>query len=275
MVATNEEHAIAQETVRLIRKHDAVSQEKKIPIVISARYIHLTQQAVDAFFGPGYQLTKRNDLSQPGQYACQETLTVVGPKNSLERVRILGPLRKANQVEISRAPVSVLLDGDAYCGEIQVEASSLTLEMEALVEALVEEVVQVVTDWDRLGEVLGDKEDFEVKEHYEDGALIHRQKKSTLLPSFWFLFEIRVRQEGQTTLLEVRRRDGTLEHFEELWTFSPQDGITRIHRISRATLPVVPPLFLLEGSQRTNAEKMVEGLRTRMGKPVRAPEKCR
>jgi acetate kinase len=102
VVATNEEHAMAQEAARQVLKLDAVSQEKKIPIAISARHIHLTQQAVDVLFGQGHQLTKRNELSQPGQFACQETLTVVGPKNSLERVRILGPLRRENQVEISR-----------------------------------------------------------------------------------------------------------------------------------------------------------------------------
>jgi acetate kinase len=101
-IATNEEHAIAQEAAQLVQKKDAVSQEKKIPVAISARHIHLTQQSVDVLFGPGYQLTRRNDLSQPGQFACNETLTVVGPKNSIERVRILGPLRPQDQVEVSR-----------------------------------------------------------------------------------------------------------------------------------------------------------------------------
>jgi acetate kinase len=102
VVATNEEHAIAQEAAQLINKRDSVSQEKKIPVAISARHIHLTQQSVEVLFGPGHQLTQRNILSQPGQYACNETLTVVGPKNSIERVRILGPIRPQDQVEISR-----------------------------------------------------------------------------------------------------------------------------------------------------------------------------
>jgi acetate kinase len=102
VIATNEEHAIAKEAAQMIRKQDSVSQEKKIPVAISARHIHLTQASVDTLFGVGHQLTRRNDLSQPGQFACNETLTVVGPKNSIERVRILGPIRPKDQVEISR-----------------------------------------------------------------------------------------------------------------------------------------------------------------------------
>ena len=57
---------------------------------------------VETLFGEGHQLTPRNDLSQPGQFACEETLTVVGPKRSIQSVRVLGPTRSRNQVEISR-----------------------------------------------------------------------------------------------------------------------------------------------------------------------------
>lgn len=67
----------------------------------SARHIHVTQEAVEALFGAGYQLTKKKDLSQPGQYACNERVTVVGPKKELANVSILGPVRPANQVELS------------------------------------------------------------------------------------------------------------------------------------------------------------------------------
>ncbi len=76
---------------------------RSIPIAISARHIHLTREAVDVLFGKGYELTKLKDISQPGQYACNETLNVIGPKNSIANVRILGPLRPAVQVEISRS----------------------------------------------------------------------------------------------------------------------------------------------------------------------------
>jgi acetate kinase len=73
-----------------------------LPVAISARHVHLTQQSVEALFGAGHQLTPRTPLSQPGQFACEETVTLVGPKRSIEGVRVLGPVRPQNQVEISR-----------------------------------------------------------------------------------------------------------------------------------------------------------------------------
>ena len=100
-VHTDEQHAIAMETAAHLVKltpRDAGG----IPVAVSARHIHLTQAAVDTLFGPGHQLTPRKPLSQPGQYACEETLTVVGPRKNLEGVRVLGPVRPACQVEVSR-----------------------------------------------------------------------------------------------------------------------------------------------------------------------------
>ncbi len=73
---------------------------KEILVETSARHIHLTKEAVEALFGNGYELTKKKDLSQPGQFACAEKLTVVGPKGTL-KASILGPVRSANQVELS------------------------------------------------------------------------------------------------------------------------------------------------------------------------------
>ncbi len=72
----------------------------KVIVETSARHLHLTQAAVDALFGEGYQLTKKKDLSQPGQYACAEKVEVVGPKGSL-MMSILGPTRPESQVEVS------------------------------------------------------------------------------------------------------------------------------------------------------------------------------
>lgn len=73
-----------------------------IPVGISNRHIHLTREDLDTLFGKDYELTPIKDLSQPGQYACKETCTLIGPSmRSIENVRILGPLRKASQVEIS------------------------------------------------------------------------------------------------------------------------------------------------------------------------------
>lgn len=67
----------------------------------SGRHVHLSQSDLERLFGPDYQLTKAKDLSQPGQYACQERLTVVGPKGAFHNVVILGPVRSASQVEVS------------------------------------------------------------------------------------------------------------------------------------------------------------------------------
>ena len=72
----------------------------KIMIETSARHIHLSRQDVETLFGAGYQLTKKKDLSQPGQFACAEKVTIVGEKGTLN-ASILGPERSASQVEVS------------------------------------------------------------------------------------------------------------------------------------------------------------------------------
>lgn len=72
-----------------------------LPIALSNRHVHLSQEHIEILFGKGYELTKKKDLSQPGQYACEEKIDIVGPKNTLKGVRILGPARKSTQVEIS------------------------------------------------------------------------------------------------------------------------------------------------------------------------------
>ena len=73
---------------------------EKVLVEISARHVHVTQEHLEALFGEGYQLTKKKDLSQPGQFACAEKVTVVGPRGEL-KCSILGPVRKASQVEIT------------------------------------------------------------------------------------------------------------------------------------------------------------------------------
>ena len=77
-------------------------------IETSARHIHLTQETVEKLFGAGYQLTIRKPLSYPGQYACNERLTIVGPKKEMANVSILGPTRKADQVEVSATDARTL-----------------------------------------------------------------------------------------------------------------------------------------------------------------------
>ena len=73
----------------------------KVMIETSARHIHLSQEHLDTLFGTGHRLTHKKDLSQPGQFACEERVTVVGPKKELANVSILGPVRKETQVELS------------------------------------------------------------------------------------------------------------------------------------------------------------------------------
>lgn len=77
----------------------------KFIIETSARHIHLSQADLETLFGEGYELTCKKELSQPGQFACVERVTVVGPKKELANVSILGPVRSASQVELSATDV--------------------------------------------------------------------------------------------------------------------------------------------------------------------------
>lgn len=74
---------------------------KTFLVEVSARHVHLDRKTLDILFGEGYELTAVRDLSQPGQFVCEERVTVAGSKRELEKVVILGPLRAATQVEVS------------------------------------------------------------------------------------------------------------------------------------------------------------------------------
>jgi acetate kinase len=106
VVPTDEERMMAREALRTLSRSYitralAAQEQRSFLVEVSAHHIHLTQEHVEMLFGPGHQLTKHADLSQPGQYACKEQLAIVGPKGRIERVRILGPTRKYSQVEIA------------------------------------------------------------------------------------------------------------------------------------------------------------------------------
>ncbi|KYZ77169.1 propanediol utilization protein [Anaerosporomusa subterranea] len=73
----------------------------KIPVGVSGRHLHVSREHLDVLFGEGYQLHPIKDLSQPGQFACQEIVDIVGPKGSFKNVRILGPERKKTQIEVA------------------------------------------------------------------------------------------------------------------------------------------------------------------------------
>lgn len=76
---------------------------KKVPVGLSNRHLHVTKEHLEKLFGPGHELTEIKALSQPGQYACEEKVDIVGPKGTLNGVRILGPVRKETQVEVLAA----------------------------------------------------------------------------------------------------------------------------------------------------------------------------
>lgn len=88
---------------------NASGESDGIPVGVSNRHIHLSVSDLETLFGVGYELTPMKDLSQPGQYACKEVLTIVGPSmRPIENVRVLGPVRKTSQVEISATDSYVL-----------------------------------------------------------------------------------------------------------------------------------------------------------------------
>lgn len=98
---------IAARVIREIQNQNKDSYDSHdIPIGVSNRHIHLSAEHLEILFGRGARLTWLKDLSQPGQFACQESVTLIGPGGVIEKVRILGPVRKQTQVEI--------LAGDCY-----------------------------------------------------------------------------------------------------------------------------------------------------------------
>lgn len=92
---------ITKMVLEALEQKESPEHEFMVPLGVSARHVHLTQEHVDVLFGTGYQLTKKKEL-MGGQYACNEIVTIVGLKlRALEGVRVLGPVRKQSQVEIS------------------------------------------------------------------------------------------------------------------------------------------------------------------------------
>jgi len=106
VIPTNEGRMIARETIRALEHENTselikIKKERKIPVEVSAHHVHLSNEDIQTLFGQGCELTHRLDLSQPGQFACEETVNLIGPRGRVERVRVLGPARGETQVEIS------------------------------------------------------------------------------------------------------------------------------------------------------------------------------
>ena len=98
---TREIEFITKAVIAALEKQKSNEKGYVVPVGVSARHVHLTQEHVEALFGEGYHLTKKKDL-MGGQFASNEMVTLVGIKlRAIENVRVLGPVRKASQVEIS------------------------------------------------------------------------------------------------------------------------------------------------------------------------------
>lgn len=102
-MASKEYEVLMQALLKAVQeasKENVASTAAGVPVGISNRHIHLSQADLDQLFGAGYQLTPMKELSQPGQFDCKETVTICGPKGAIEKVRVLGPVRKETQIEI-------------------------------------------------------------------------------------------------------------------------------------------------------------------------------
>jgi acetate kinase len=111
VVRTDEERMIAREAMRCVAGSTGAIRSvraRPIPIGVSVRHVHLSRGDCDALFGKGYELTKKRDVTQPGQYVTRETVDLVGPKGEIRGVAIINPLRKQTQVEVARTDAYAL-----------------------------------------------------------------------------------------------------------------------------------------------------------------------
>lgn len=152
--------------------------KKNVLLETSARHLHVSREALDALFGEGYELTPKKDLSQPGQFSCEERVQVIGPKSSFPAVSILGPIRSATQVELSAtdarsigvtAPVreSGDIEGSGACKLVGPKGS---YDLDVGVIIAKRHIHMTPADAQRLG--LQDKQIVKVKAGSEQRALI-------------------------------------------------------------------------------------------------------
>ena len=162
----------------------------KVIVETSARHVHLSQSDLEVLFGAGYQLTFKKELSQPGQYACEERVTIVGPKKTLPNVSILGPVRNFSQVEISltdaraigvNAPIreSGDIEGSAPCKLIGPKGE---LELAQGVIVAKRHIHMTPSDAESMG--LRDKQIVSVKIASDDRSLIFGDVVVRVSPNF-------------------------------------------------------------------------------------------
>lgn len=85
-----------------------INEYNKVPVSVSARHLHLCREDLEALFGKGYELTVEKEISQPGQYAAKEKVTLITDKGKIENIRVLGPLRNKTQIELTKSEARTL-----------------------------------------------------------------------------------------------------------------------------------------------------------------------
>ena len=102
VLRADEEMSLAREAARCLEAAQRSAGPMSIPIAVSARHAHLSQDTIEKLFGAGYRLRERAPLSQKGQFAAQESVALIGPRGRIDGVRVMGPPREHDQIEISR-----------------------------------------------------------------------------------------------------------------------------------------------------------------------------
>ena len=163
---------------------------RNIKLEVSARHVHLTQEAVNILFGEGYELTPKKELSQPGQFACEERVTVVGPKKTFENVAVLGPVRKESQIEFAKSDCFALgimgairesgdIEGTPGV-EIKTEKGSITLDKGLIIAK--RHIHMTPEDAAEFG--VADKEIVSVKVESDERPLIFGETVIRVSPNF-------------------------------------------------------------------------------------------
>lgn len=164
--------------------------EKTVLVETSARHAHITQEHLEILFGEGYELTKKKDLSQPGQYVCEERIAVIGSKNQFPGVSILGPVRPATQIEISASdartigvPTVVRESGDiAGTPGCKLVGPKGEIEIENGVIVAKRHIHMTPDDAEKYG--LADKQIVDVKVSSDDRTLVFGDVVVRVSPSY-------------------------------------------------------------------------------------------
>lgn len=120
----------------ILERINQCKDEDTILVEASGRHVHLSKKDVETLFGEGYELTKKRDLSQPGQYLCEEKVMVIGPRGVLQAVSVLGPARAETQVELSKSDaVSVGINAPVrMSGDIKKSGSCIIATQKAAIK---------------------------------------------------------------------------------------------------------------------------------------------